>query len=183
MTDNNQENQNQLDPVAGSDTPSRLSENLANEHGAFEIRRETTETIRHKQVREVVRYEKAVLSIPLGELANPAVAQALLDECNYWREQVAEKDESILELREQVHKLTSANHQLDKQTALLESHSTQNSRVSSLEAFLLALGGVFLGSGINSPNSPMIWIAGAGMMIVATVSTFCRARATKTGNR
>jgi hypothetical protein len=147
--------------VSSSETAMKPpAESQPNEVGALEIRRETTETVFHKQVREVVRYEQPTASIPIDRLADPAIAQALLDERDYWRSISAEREQSVTDQAIQVRNLIDANHTLDKRAAVLESNLSNATRTGWLENIMFALGGVLMGAA---------WIGNLGLAAIGLV--------------
>jgi hypothetical protein len=158
------------------------SESQASEPGAIEIRRETRETIvakRIRETREVVRIESPSRSISIDKLADPALAQALLDERNYWRDIAAEREESITTLQQQVRGLTAAKHQLDKRSSLAEQELGNARRTAWLEGLFIAIGGALFGVSFAPNYHWALGAVGMGMMLIAALSGLLRSRSPK----
>lgn len=147
-----------------------------NDPAAVELHRETTETVVQRRIREVVRYEPATRSIPIERLRDPVLAQALLDERDYWREQCAEREESQTALLQQSTALKDKYHQLDKRCALAEDSLENANRTNWLEGVFFAVGGAFFGAGISPQVAWPQLLTGMLLMAVAIVSGMYRWR-------
>ncbi len=155
---------------------SLLSLPSENEPGAVEVQRETTEAVTQRRVREVVRYEPALGSIPREKLTDPVIVQVLLDERDYWLGLVAERDESIAALEEEVKTLTQAQHNLDMRCALAEDGLRNATRTIWVEGALLAIGGGLFSAGISPHISWANLLVGLALVLVAILSGFYRWR-------
>jgi hypothetical protein len=151
----------------------RLSEDRINEPGAIEIQR-LTETVTHKRVSEVVRVQRPDIAISIDKLRDPAVAQAVLDERNYWREVSADKEDAIRQMKIVEQNLRTANSALDKRCALAENNLKHAGQNNLLEASLLALGGLLCGAALGKDVPDLVGYIGGGMMAIAVISAVLR---------
>jgi hypothetical protein len=147
-----------------------------NEPGAVEVQRETTELVVHRRIREVVRYEHAPRSISLDKLTDPALAQALLDERDYWRDVAAERDESNSAIQARMTGFVEKYHRLDKRCALAEESLANANRANWLEGVFFAIGGALFSAGLSSPTSWPLVLVGLLLLAVAVASGLHRAR-------
>ncbi|XYH98580.1 hypothetical protein ACMHYB_02115 [Sorangium sp. So ce1128] len=143
---------------------------------AVELHRETTETVLQRRVREVVRFQPAPKSIPIDKLRDPVLAQALLDERDFWREQTAERDESNLALQQSLSGLREQHHQLDKRCALAEEGLKEANRTIWLEVVFFTIGGALFGAGISPQVSWPFLTIGLLLIVAAMLSGLSRWR-------